>query len=95
MVKRDGQYYDRGCSYFVNDVNACVCGCVKAGAKEIIVVDIHGGGMNIAWSELDNNAEPVRPGSMGKRFADIKNSNAMIFLGYHAMAGTREAFLPH
>ena len=77
------------------DVNACVSGCFKAGADEVIVKDCHGGGFNMTREDIDPRADFIDGDTPGERFADIDGADGLILLGYHAMAGTDGAVLEH
>jgi len=91
----DRPLYATGRRYMLNDINACVRGCFKAGADEVLVRDGHSSGLNISWSELDPRVELVQGNSGDTRFPGIEGSDALILLGYHAMAGTAAAVLEH
>ncbi len=95
VSRRDGNRYEEGCEYFLMDANACIEGCVKAGADEVFFVDGHGGGGSISWKKLHPAAELIKGGHVDKRFVDIEGCDALILLGYHAMAGTEAAILEH
>lgn len=95
FVKEDGRFYQEGRKYYTMDINACVNGCFKAGAREVIVRDGHGSGNHAIWTEFDSRAELAQGQFHGKRFPHIDGSSAIIFLGYHAMAGTPQALLEH
>ena len=84
-----------GKQYLHGDVNACVNACFKMGASEVIVRDGHGGGGNITRCQLDPRADLITGDTPQVRFADIEKSDALILLGYHAMAGTPCAILEH
>lgn len=84
-----------GSKLMAADINACIAGCLDAGADEIIVRDGHGGRCNITADMLDSHADLIQGATPGVRFADIDNSDGLILLGYHAMAGTDEAILEH
>jgi D-amino peptidase len=95
FVKQDGRLYQEGRKYYTMDINACVNACFKAGAEEVVVRDGHSSGNHVIWSEFTPGAELVQGQSGIKRFPGIEDSSAIIFLGYHAMAGTPEALLEH
>jgi D-amino peptidase len=90
-----GLHYQLGRKYCTMEVNACIRGCLKAGAESVIVRDGHGAGDSIFWDELDPAAELVKGASPGIRFVGIDECDAIILLGYHAMAGTPDAVLEH
>jgi D-amino peptidase len=84
-----------GRELYTRDVNACVKGCFEAGATEVVVRDGHGSGKHLLLDELDSRVTVIQGGTPGKRFHAIEGSDAMILLGYHAMAGTLNALLEH
>jgi len=87
--------YQAARRYMVWDVNACVDGCVRGGAGRVVVRDAHYTGFNLIWEELDPRAEYIQGRSGLQRMPDIQSFNAVILLGYHAMAGTPQAILEH
>lgn len=95
FVITDKRLYAEGRRYYTEDVNACIKGCFKGGATSVIVRDGHGSGNHIIWDALDERAELVQGNSGGQRFPGIDECNALILLGYHAMAGTAGALLEH
>jgi D-amino peptidase len=94
QVMGDGRDYGQGRKLYTWDVNACVDGCFKGGAKRVIVRDSHGGGENLIWEELDGRGEYVQ-GTTRERFPFLDDCDGLILLGYHAMATTREAIMEH
>ena len=87
--------YPIGCKLMEQDINACIEGCFKAGADEVIVRDGHCTGVNVNPLEIDQRAELVQGATPGVRFVGIEDCDAVILLGYHAMAGTPTAVLEH
>ncbi len=77
------------------DINACVQGCFAAGATEVVVRDIHGGGKNVDPGKIDPRAKLIQGTTSGKRFQDVEGSEAIILLGYHAMSLTPGGTLAH
>jgi D-amino peptidase len=90
-----GARADEGKRLMVEDMNACVAGCFEAGATEVVVRDGHGGGNNIDPTLLDPRAKLVQGATPGVRFKDFDGSEALILLGYHAMALTTNGVLAH
>ncbi|MFH0796168.1 MAG: M55 family metallopeptidase [Candidatus Omnitrophota bacterium] len=88
--------YEKARHLLTFDVNAAVEGALAAGAKEIVVMDGHSSGYNFIIEELHPGAQyitgPVRtqilPG-LDETFT------AMLLVGFHAMAGARNAVLDH
>lgn len=97
FVKPDGRFYENGRQYYTADVNACVSGCFKAGAEAVLVRDGHGCGNHMLWDALDSRVELFqgRNDTGALRFPRIDECDAVILLGYHAMAGTPGAVLEH
>jgi len=95
FVMTDGRRYPLGCRYFTWDVNACVRGCFAGGATSVLVRDGHGAGQNILWDELDPRAELIQGTGHRQRLVGIEACDAVILLGYHAMAGHAAGILEH
>lgn len=87
--------YQTGCRYLTADINACVRGCFTGGAEAVLVKDGHWNGRNILWDELDPRVELLQGNRIEQRLPGIEECDALILLGYHAMAGTRQAVLHH
>ena len=80
----------------VEDVNSCVAGLKAAGVEKVYVQDCHGGSYSFLWDELSSDADYYICGSdAGERFIGLEDCDAIILLGYHAMAGTAGAVLEH
>ncbi len=80
------------------DTNAAVEGAFKAGATEVWVRDSHGSARNILPDLLDRRAILVRDWSGGHKsmMEGIDETfDAVIFIGYHARAGTPDAIIEH
>jgi D-amino peptidase len=91
-----GSEYAAGRSYMTQDVNACVAGCIDAGARRVTVRDVHANGCNILWDQLDPRAELIQQGwEVPQRMPLLARHDAVMLLGYHAMAGTPKAILEH
>lgn len=81
--------------YMAEDTNACIEGCFRGGAFEVIVRDGHGGSSNMTREQIDPRADFIDGMTPGIRFADMDGADGLILLGYHAMAGTAGAILEH
>jgi D-amino peptidase len=80
------------------DANAAVEGALAAGAGEIWVRDSHGSARNILPELLNENAILVRDWSGGPKMmmeGIDETFDAVIFIGYHARAGTPDAIIEH
>lgn len=80
------------------ETNAAVEGALAAGAKEIWVRDSHASARNILPDLLDRNAKLLRDWSGGPKsmMEGIDETfDAVVFIGYHAKAGTPGATIEH
>lgn len=94
FVTTGSHLHSEGRLYYTQDVNACVQGCFDAGAEGVLVRDGHGSGNHILTDKLDQRAELIQ-GHTDRRFPFLDEFDAIILLGYHAMAGTPGALLEH
>ena len=89
--------YPRFRRLMTSDVNAAVRGVCDAGADEILVTDGHDRGTNILLEELDPCAHLIcgdySPLAMVQGID--QGINGVIFVGYHARAGSQNAILDH
>ena len=93
------EYLSRGRQLMTGDVNAAVNGVFEGGADEVVVSDGHWNGRNILLEQLDprarlNSGSPS-PFSMLQSLDDTPAPDALILVGYHAMAGTKKGVLDH
>ena len=95
FVTADGAKYALGCKFITRDVNICAQACFDAGADAVTVRDGHGAGTSILWESLIPGVELMQGTAAGIRFPGIEGADAVILLGYHAMAGTPHALLEH
>ena len=97
MVSSSGKDYDTGRKLMTNEVNAVVTAIYDLGPAEVMVNDSHGDMQNLLHTELDPRVSYIQ--SNIKPFGMVQNLDAsfdgVIFIGYHAMAGTENGFLAH
>ena len=94
FVMPDGSRHSEGRRLYTQDTNACIQGCYDAGAEGVLIRDGHGAGNYMVTEELDCRAELLQ-GPTDRRFPFLDEFDAVILLGYHAMAGTPGALLEH
>ncbi len=95
---RSGKDYDYFRRLMALEASAAVEGAVAAGATEIVVRDSHGSARNILPDVLHKSAKLLRDWSGGPKsmMEGIDESfHAVVFIGYHAKAGTPDALLEH
>jgi D-amino peptidase len=89
--------YPRFRCLMTSDVNAAVRGVCAAGEKDILVADGHDRGTNILLEELDPCAHLISgdysPLAMVQGID--QGIDGLIFVGYHARAGSQSAILDH
>ena len=97
-TSRTGMDYDYFRKIMTQEANAAIEGALAAGATDIVVRDSHGSARNILPDMLDWHARLLRDWSGGPKsmMEGIDESfDAVIFIGYHAKAGTPDALLEH
>jgi D-amino peptidase len=95
---QSGPDYGMFRALMTQEANAAIQGAVAAGATEILVRDGHGSGRNILPEMLDPRARLLRDwtyGPLSMMEGIDKTFDAVIFIGYHARAGTPDAVLKH
>jgi len=89
--------YSRFRKIMTEEVNAAIAGAAAAGGDEFIVADGHGNGTNILIETLDArarlNSGNASPLSMIQGI-DAQTAG-VLFVGYHARAGSERAVLAH
>ena len=98
QVMPDQPDYARFRKLMVADVNAAVSGAFDGGASEVIVADGHHAGLNLPVDELDprvrlNSGMGTAPHSMMQGIDE--SVDGVLFVGYHARAGSQSAVLDH
>ncbi|MEZ4416745.1 MAG: M55 family metallopeptidase [Gemmatimonadota bacterium] len=92
-----GKDYATGRSLMTAEVNTVVEAIFSQGEAQILVNDSHGDMQNLLHTELDPRVEYIQ-GSikpLGMVQGLDESFDAVIFLGYHARAGTTDGFLAH
>ena len=80
------------------ETNAAIEGAFRAGATGVLVRDSHGSKQNLLPSDVDPRARLLRGASVGPKnmMEGIDSTfDAVVFIGYHAKAGTPNAILEH
>ena len=92
----DSPHYQAARRLLCGDVNAAIAGAFDGGADEVFVNDGHGTGFNFILEDMDQRAIYERPRNAIDIMPALDDSFAGVFcVGYHAMAGTQDAFLDH
>lgn len=92
--------YPRGRKLLTGDVDAAVRAALSMDdVHQVVVCDGHGTMRNILLEDLPANCEVVTGPASSKTLCQSEGLDAsfgaMLLVGYHARAGTRDAVLPH
>jgi len=89
--------YQQGRRLTANDVNAVIEGVLEVGVEEIVVRDAHARKNNIKPEDLNKEATLLRgtPKPYGPMGGFNGEFDAVLYVGYHAKAGTPNAVLAH
>ena len=92
-----GADYNRFRRLMTEEANAAIDGARDAGATEIVVNDSHGSMRNLLIEELRSSAELISSNikPMGMMQGIDSSFDAVIFVGYHAKAGSAVGVLAH
>jgi D-amino peptidase len=97
-VSASGADYAHFRAIMAAEANAAIDGAIRAGATEVLVRDSHGDKRNLLPAAVDPRARLLRGASTGPKnmMEGIDSTfDAVVFVGYHAKAGTPNAILEH
>ncbi len=97
-VSASGPDYAHFRDIMAGETNAAVAAAFTSGATEVVVRDSHGTKQNLRPSDVDARARLLRGQGTGPKnmMEGIDESfHAVVFIGYHAKAGTPNAILEH
>ena len=97
-VSPEGPDYPHFRAIMAGETNAAIEGAFRAGATEVLVRDSHGGKRNLLPADVDPRARLLRGQGTGPKnmMEGIDSTfDAVVFIGYHAKAGTPGAILEH
>ena len=95
LIDEDKPAYSRACRLMTQETNAAIQACVEAGCKKIYVIDGHGSGKNLVRMDLDRRCTLIKRSPKLMMMTGIDKVDAVIFLGYHGMAGKPKSFCAH
>ena len=92
-----GEAYRANCRRMTAEANAAIEGALQAGATEALVADSHWNFDNLIPEDLNSAATLLRGGPRPfSMVQDLDGSfDAVLCVGYHAMAGTPRAIIDH
>lgn len=97
MTNATGKDYQTGRRLMTDEVNAVVAAIFQHGPAQVLVNDSHGDMQNLLHTELDPRVSYIQGAVKPVGMVEGLDStfDAVIFLGYHARAGTPNGFLAH
>lgn len=97
MTSGTGKDYALGRELMTAEVNTVVAAIFQHGPAEILVNDSHGDMQNLLHTRLDERVQYIQGNTkpLGMVQGLDQSFDALIFLGYHARAGTEGGFLAH
>lgn len=97
MVSSTGKDYATGRKLMTDEVNAVVNAIFQTGPATVLVNDSHGDMQNLLHTELDPRVEYIQSNikPLGMVQGLDSSFDGVIFIGYHAMAGSENGFLAH
>jgi D-amino peptidase len=97
QVSSTSPEYTAARRWMADDVNAVVSGLLDAGAAEIVVNDSHGSMRNIVADTLNPKVSLISgsPKPLSMMQGIDETFDAVVFVGYHARAGSEGATLDH
>ena len=93
--------FEEGRKLYTGEINAAVRGAKAAGATEIVVMDCHGAGEGFTFNSLiAEDLDPACEFVVQEEWTEYtgfleEGCDAALFVGMHAMAGTRDGVLNH
>jgi D-amino peptidase len=89
--------YTRDVDLMRADLDAALAGCVPAGADEVVVCDAHDRSSNLSFRDLPAGVTLVSgtPTPLSMMTGIDGSFDAVLFVGYHARAGTTAAVVDH
>jgi D-amino peptidase len=97
MTSGGGKDYQTGRELMTAEVNTVVAAVFERGPAEILVNDSHGDMQNLLHTQLDSRVQYIQGNIKPYGMAQGLDSSfdAVIFVGFHARAGTPDAFIAH
>jgi len=89
--------YEEAREFLMSDLNAAVEGVLEGGASEVLIYDMHYYGLNVILDKLHPKAKIImgNPHIVSPEMGLNNTFKGMLMIGFHAMAETKGALLPH
>ena len=97
QLSATGAEYGRSRTLMAGDVNAAIRGARAGGATQVVVNDSHGSMRNLRLEDLERDVSLIshsfKPAGMMEGLDET--FDAVLFVGYHAQAGTASGLFAH
>lgn len=87
--------YSESRKALTDEVNAAVKGLFEGGATQVVVYDNHYGGHNLSSLDINPKVRLLSGSPVSPTLGLDASYSAIIFIGLHSMAGTKDGVLPH
>lgn len=87
--------YQESRKALTDEVNAAIQGLLEGGATQVVVYDNHYGGHNLSSAAINPKALLLSGSPVSPTLGLDASYSALIFIGLHSMAGTKNGVLPH
>jgi D-amino peptidase len=94
-VNPAGADYKKGSKLMTQEVNSVIKGLYKAGADNVFINDLHWFYDNLILDKLDKRATYCYGRNLNIDVFELKELDAVVIVGMHAKAHTKNAVLPH
>jgi len=96
-LPRSSEQYRNAVASATKEVNVAIAALFDSGATKVCVWDNHGGGGNLDFSLIDARAQQVTPDNNRPRmeFMGEYAFDGVVYIGYHARAGSHRGVLSH
>lgn len=96
QVSNKESRFSEGRKCMTDEINVCVKALKESGVEKVYVRDCHGDSYSAIWDQLTEEADYYISGDTAdERFVGLNDCDAVILLGYHALAGTYAGTLDH
>lgn len=98
QVRKGTPDYPAARELMIEEANAAIRGAIDGGAQHVLLNDSHEDMTNLLVAQIDGRASVITgyPKSPGDMIAGLTPEfDGVLFVGYHASAGTRQAVLAH
>ena len=95
-VLNDSRDYGFACRQAVREANAAAAALFDGGAEEVVILDGHGGSLNLHYEDLDRRCKIVLGVDVEQSWPTLDSTfSGVLLIGYHPMDNTIHGVLAH